>query len=470
VIEVSDGAAAPRVTAATGTVAAPVGTEALPPGLLLATSGTTGTAKLAVIPWPVMYAGALASVRAYGLTARDRRLNIMPQFHIQGLVGSVLASLACGGSVTCAPAFTPAEVTRSWLDGVTWFSASPAMHQQILDAADPRWRPGDALRFVRSGSAGLPVQLRERLEAVYRVPVVESYGMTEAHQIASSPLPPHTAVGLVATGSEVAIEVGPGQVTTEPGRRGQILVRGDNVVSRYIPDDPTAFAGGWFRTGDQGELAADGSIRLTGRLRELIIRGGENITPLEVEEVLRAYPGVRDACVAGIPDPVLGERVAAAVVMTGSDPAGTAALRSFAARRLAPFKVPEIILSYRELPVTGSGKVARAEIARQLAEASLAGNGSAGNGTAQAQAGALPGGTPGAVLALWRQALGDDTVGPADDFYAAGGDSLAVTTMLAAVAERFGVEISPLEMFDAAPTAEAMASYIQARAAVSGPR
>jgi oxalate---CoA ligase len=472
IIDVSDDPAA-RIAQLDGPVVRPPGAEALPPGLLLATSGSTGEAKLAVIPWPVMLDGARASVHAYQLTPRDRRLNVMPLFHIQGLVGSVLASLAAGGSVVCAPGFDPAAVTRSWLrHDVTWFSASPAMHQQILDAADPGWRPEPSLRFARCGSAGLPGSLRAQLKRFYRVPIIESYGMTEAHQIASTPLPPRTALGMVPTGSEIAIEVRPGVITAEPGRRGQILARGDNVIPGYIPADPEAFTGGWLRTGDQGELAEDGSLRITGRIRELIIRGGENIAPREIEEVLRAHPAVRDVCVAGVPDPVLGERVAAAVTLAAPDRADPGTLRSFAAAQLAPFKVPEIIVAFGELPVTGPGKLARATIARQLAAVSTATAGTAPAGAGAAApsfsvaSGPREASIAVAVLALWRQALRDDSVGPDDDFYAAGGDSLAATTMLAAVGEHFGVPISPLEMFDEASTAAAMAAYIEARSGV----
>jgi oxalate---CoA ligase len=461
-IEIDGSVTVPQVSRITEGRGRGTGQEPLPAGLLLATSGTTGTAKFALIPWPTMLAAARASAKAYCLTPDDRRLNIMPLFHIQGIVGSVLASLVAGGSVSCAASFSPAEVTGSWLeDGVTWFSASPGMHQQIMDAARPSWRPPPLLRFVRCGSAELTARLRQALERFYGVPVVESYGMTEAHQIASTPLSPGSAAGLVPTGCEVAIEAEPGSVTTQPGRRGQVVVRGDNVIPRYHPDDPGAFCGSWFRTGDQGELLADGSLRLTGRIRELIVRGGENIAPREVEDVLRAHPLVRQACVVGVPDPVLGERVCAAVVLAQPGGADHDALRSFARERLAPFKVPEVIVEYGELPATGSGKVARAAVAGQLAAvvpprvAGAATAISSGNSGAAADA----------LLIMWRQVLRTESLGPDDDFFAAGGDSLASTTLLAAVAERFSVEISPLTMFDEMPTVATMAAYISRQAA-----
>jgi acyl-CoA synthetase (AMP-forming)/AMP-acid ligase II/acyl carrier protein len=467
IIEVGGDDTEPKIGEISGPLRAPDAAAPLPPGLLLATSGTTGTAKLARIPWATMQAGAQASARAYRLTAHDRRLNIMPLFHIQGVVGSVLASLVSGGSVSCAPSFSPADVTRSWLDEVTWFSATPAMHQQIMDAADPSWRPAPSLRFVRCGSAGLPSALRTRLEDFYGVPVVESYGMTEAHQIASSPLPPDTALGMVAAVSRIAVEVSPGVIATEPGHSGQILVHGDNVIPGYLDtdqgaDDADSFVDGWFRTGDQGELLADGSLKITGRIRELIIRGGENIVPLEVEEVLRSHPAVRDACVCGFPDPALGERVAAAVTLTRAGAADTGVLRAFAAGKLAPFKVPEVVVEYSAFPVTGSGKVARAQIARQLAATAAQQRPRAADDGTGAEA------VRDVMLAMWRQVLRDDAIGPDDDFYVAGGDSLGSVTLLAAVAERFGVEISPLTMFDEASTAARMAAYIDRHGRASG--
>lgn len=438
-------------------------TVTLPPGLLLATSGTTGAAKLAVLPWPVMFAAAGATVQAYRLTAADRRLNIMPLFHVQGLVGSVLASLVSGGSVVCAPGFDPAAVSRRWLtDDVTWFSATPAMHQQILDAAAPEWCPPSRLRFVRCGSAGLPTALRERLERRYRVPVIESYGMTEAHQIASTPLPPRTAAGMVPTGSAVAIEVRPGMISTDPGRPGPVLVRGDNVVSQYIPPDPSAFTDGWFRTGDLGELAADGSLRLTGRLRELIIRGGENIAPREIEETLLAHAGVREACVVGIPDPVLGERVAAAVTLADAAATDQVALRSFAAGRLAPHKVPEFVAVFSEMPVTGPGKVARREVARRLSVYRRRDNDVPGVADQSGEAG--PDDTRTVLLGIWRQILRISTLGPEDDFFASGGDSLAATVLLGMVKDRYGVTLTPLQLFDETPTVAAMAARLDSQA------
>ncbi|NUR58804.1 MAG: non-ribosomal peptide synthetase [Catenulispora sp.] len=501
VIELEPDGLRPRVAAVdTSSSTGPVGTApdigVAERGLLLGTSGTTGAVKFAPIPWPVMVAGAEASMRAYGLTPRDRRLNVMPLFHVQGLVGSVLAALVSGGSVICAASFDPAAVTRSWLREATWFSASPTMHQQICDAAEPDWRPGPGLRFVRCGSAGLSERLRAMLERFYRVPVTESYGMTEAHQIASSPFPPQTAAGLVPTGSQVAIETGPGEITTEPGRTGQVVIRGANVFPGYLPPDPAAFVEGWFRTGDMGVLAADGSLRLSGRARELIIRGGENIAPREVEDALSAHPAVEQVCVAGIPDPVLGERVAAAVTLAadwadraegadadgetegtrgagGAGPVDAETLRRFAARRLAPFKVPEAVVVFSELPVTGTGKLARSRIAAVLAESVAARSAALGDGRST-DPDMLPDPFPGTagsasdtlaiVLSLWRQALRTESVDPDTDFYAAGGDSLAVTTMLAAVGDRFGVPITPLEMFDEAATATAMAAFLDARA------
>lgn len=427
-------------------------------GIILSTSGTTASGKFVPLSWPTMLAAANASATAYRLTRADRRLNIMPLFHVQGLVGSLLSALVSGGSILLIPSFDPRQVPGLLRDsGTTWFSASPPMHAEIMDA----WPGGSvqhSLRFVRAGSSALHGTLRQRLASFYRVPIVESYGMTEAHQIASTPLDGDEAQGLRPTGSQVAIRAESG-IVTAPGVRGEIVVRGENVAGRYLAAteaEQLAFRDGWFHTGDEGELRADGALRITGRLRELIDRGGEKISPAEVEDVLLSHDDVAEAVVVGLPDDALGQQVAAAVVLRPGARADEAGLLAFARGRLAPHKQPRQIAFAAQLPRTDSGKISRAAVAADLARR--------GARPAEREAPRLSA-THAALTGLWSGVLGRP-VGLDDDFIAAGGESIAAVELLQDVAAVFRVRISPITMFDDAYTVRRMGSHIdQCRAA-----
>ena len=340
--------------------------------LLLQTSGTTGVEKLVPISWPTISAAARATATAYELTQRDRRLNVSHLAHVQGIVGCLLAALVSGGSVVLAPAFTSGGVPASvpaMLDkhGVTWFSATPAQHADILATACRM--PFDSLRFVRVGASILSPSLKKQLEDFYQVPIIEGYGMTEASQIASTPLPPSVPrEGLVPTGSEVAIRSGEGGVSREPGRRGELLVRGSNVASRYM-GSATGYTSlcehGWLRTGDEGEFLPDGSFRITGRLKDLINRRGSMISPVEVEEALMTHAAVADAGAFGLPHAVLGEQLAVAVVLKAGETVSCASIRDFLRALLSPTKLPDQVVFCDRLPRTWNGKVSRAALARQ---------------------------------------------------------------------------------------------------------
>ncbi|WP_287381544.1 AMP-binding protein, partial [Mesorhizobium sp.] len=309
------------------------------------------------------------------LTSGDRCLNIMPLFHIHGLIAAVLSSLAAGGSVFCTPGFNALRFFH-WLSEArpSWYTAVPTMHQAILPRAA---RNADALaaaplRFIRSSSASLPPQVMAELEATFGCPVIESYGMTEAaHQMASNRLPPGLrkagSVG-AAAGPEVAVMALDGQLL-KPGETGEIVIRGPNVTAGYEknPDaNATAFAHGWFHTGDQGVLDGDGYLRVTGRLKEIINRGGEKISPLEVDDVLMDHPAVAQVVTFATPHDKLGEEVAAAIVLREGMAATEGDIRSFAAMRLADFKVPRIVLILDEIPKGATGKLQRIGLATKL--------------------------------------------------------------------------------------------------------
>ncbi len=449
----------------------------LPPGgdpgehkgdaLLLRTSGTTAEGKIVALTRDNVVAAARATVRAYRLGPQDRRLNVMPLFHVQGLVGSMIASLVAGSSVVCLPSFDPAQTLRCLAEyEVTWFSASPTMHRKLLDL-----RPGPLprLRFVRCGSSALPTGLREELEAAYGVPVVESYGMSEAHQIASTPLSPAPAVGgMVPTGSRIGVLLGgaaDGRITTVPGSAGELVVSGPNVARGYLwptEADGGGFVDGWLRTGDHGVLQADGSVSITGRIKELIDRGGEKIAPGEVEEALLSHPAVAEAAAFGIADPVYTEQVAAAVVLREGAQAAQRELIAHAGERLAAFKVPRRITVRGELPLNATGKVSRRTLAEEWAASPPQETPDAAAAPRTALQAALAG--------LWGYALGVGTVGVDEDFFALGGDSLSAVSLLSTVETVLGVRLSPLALFDTVNTVEAMAEAVLAlRGEADGP-
>ncbi len=343
--------------------------------LVLHTSGTTSRPKIVPLSHRNVTASAYNIADILALSPDDVCLNIMPLFHIHGLIAAVSASIAAGASVCCTPGFNAFKFF-SWFDAAkpTWYSAVPTMHQALLPLAA---RHQDIiararLRFVRSSSASLPPQVMTALEETFGAPVIEAYGMTEAaHQMASNPLPPRPhfagSVG-IAAGPDIAIMDEAGALLT-PGTIGEVVIRGRNVTAGYENNpkaNATAYTNGWFRTGDQGALDAQGYLRLTGRLKEIINRGGEKVSPLEVDAVLMDHPAVQQVVTFGMPHPKLGEEVAAAVVLREGFKLDERALRDFAAERLAPFKVPRHVVFLAEIPKGATGKLQRIGLAAKL--------------------------------------------------------------------------------------------------------
>jgi acyl-CoA synthetase (AMP-forming)/AMP-acid ligase II len=334
--------------------------------LILHTSGTTSRPKQV----PLRQRNLMASVRTiaghYRLGPADVSFCVMPLFHIHGLVASAFAALSTGGTVVVPRRFT---AHRFWPQarehGATWLSAGPTLHQMILDRADAAGAP-EGLRFVRSCSSPLSPALLARAEAAYGVPMLEAYGMTEAsHQMTSNPLPPRPRVPLsvgVPTGTEVAV-VGSGARFLPAGHPGEVVILGPGVMTGYLNNaaaNKEAFIGGWFRTGDRGAIR-DGYLYLEGRLKEMILRGGENISPAEIEQVLLSHPAVGDAVCFGVQDDKYGE-VPAAAVTTAQDTQASA-LIDHCRERLAAFKVPTSIYILPEIPRTATGKIQRRRVA-----------------------------------------------------------------------------------------------------------
>jgi acyl-CoA synthetase (AMP-forming)/AMP-acid ligase II len=343
--------------------------------LVLHTSGTTSRPKQVPLSQRNLTASAGNISRTLGLTSADRCLNIMPLFHIHGLIAATLSSLSAGASVFCTPGFNALRFF-AWLDEAhpTWYTAVPTMHQAILSRADRNQEiiARNPLRFIRSSSASLPPQVMAQLEETFGAPVVEAYGMTEAsHQMASNPLPPRArkpgSVG-VAAGPEVAIMDDDGQIMAA-NCIGEVVIRGANVTGGYANNpkaNAEAFTNGWFRTGDQGTIDDEGYLYLTGRLNEIINRGGEKISPREIDEVLLDHPAVMQAVTFAMPHEKLGEEVAAAVVLADGIALAERELRDFCAGRLADFKVPRTVLILDEIPKGATGKIQRIGLAEKL--------------------------------------------------------------------------------------------------------
>lgn len=426
---------------------------------ILLTSGTAARPKMVPLTQRNVCLSAHNAGRVLSLAPHDRLLNVLPLFHAHGLISGLLTALAAGSSVICTEGFDAASFF-GWMRELqpTWYTAVPTIHRALLTAAEanPDRVRSSSLRVIRSASASLAPAILNGLEATFGVPVLETYGMTEAaSQIAANPFELRK-IGSVgrAAGPEIAIMDETGRPLAS-GEHGEIMLRGPNMSRGYYNDEAAtqaAFRDGWFRTGDLGYLDADGYLFIVGRIKEVINRGGQKISPLEVEEVLLSHPAVLEAGVFAIPHPKLGENVAAVVVLRPNSEATSDQLRQFARKRLAAYKVPSLIRSVAALPKGASGKVKRNALAELIATAE------------DADAAQLPRNTLETQLAeIWAGLLELPQVGIDQDVFALGADSLAVTQMRSRLRERFGVDFSFEDIFDCA-TVTALAARIETAA------
>jgi acyl-CoA synthetase (AMP-forming)/AMP-acid ligase II/acyl carrier protein len=381
----------------------------------------------------------------------------MPLFHIHGLVAAILSSLASGASVVCTPGFDDASFF-GWVDAFepSWYTAVPTMHQAILKGAEANRRIVDSrpLRFVRSCSAALPPQVMAELERVFGVPALEAYGMTEAaHQMSSNPLPPADrkpgSVG-VATGPDVAIMDEAGSLL-DARQTGEIVIRGANVTLGYENNpeaNESSFTDGWFRTGDEGYLDEQGYLFITGRIKEIINRGGEKVAPREVDEALLDHPAVAQAVTFAVPHATLGEDVAAAVVLREGAVTTEHELRTTAFDRLADFKVPSQVIIVDEVPKGPTGKLQRIGLHEKLAP-KLKAEHVPPRDTAEE-----------ALARIWVEVLGLERMGVFDNFFGLGGDSLRATQVVTRIRAAFQVELPVTTMFRE-PTIAGQAALVQ---------
>ncbi len=428
--------------------------------LILHTSGTTSRPKMVPLRHRNICTSAANIRQSLQLTPDDRCLNIMPLFHIHGLMAAVLSSLSAGASVVCTPGFYAPQFF-DWISEFkpSWYTGAPTMHQAILMRAKENQKVLEAvqLRFVRSCSASLPPQVIGELERTFNAPVIEAYGMTEAsHQMTSNPLPPRLrksgSVG-VAAGPEVAIMAEDREEFLPTGDIGEIVIRGANVTSGYAnnPDaNASAFTrNGWFRTGDQGYLDEEGYFYISGRLKEIINRGGEKISPREIDEVLLDHPVVAQAVTFAMPDTRLGEEVAAAVILHAAA-VTEKELRQFAASRLTDFKVPRRIVILDEIPKGPTGKLQRIGLAEKLGLTE-----ESEKLSDEPEEFVAPRTEVERLLAgIWCDVLNVSEISATQRFLQAGGDSMLATQLLARVQQQLELEFSLLEFFDAPTIAE----------------
>ncbi|HEV3316737.1 MAG TPA: acyl--CoA ligase [Candidatus Angelobacter sp.] len=344
--------------------------------LVLHTSGSTGRPKRVPLKHRNLAVSCANVVSTYALSPQDVSLCLMPLFHVHGLVASTLSTFLSGGTVVVPAKFNPLAFWRTVREQrVSWYSAVPTIHQLVLARMGDAKKPAgtEQLRFVRSCSAALAPQVMERLEGLFEVPVLEAYGMTEAsHQMCSNPLPPQARrPGSVGPGTGVRVSIMDDRGShLKQGQVGEVVIQGPNVITGYENNpeaNATSFVDGWFRTGDQGILDENGYLTLTGRIKELINRGGEKIAPREIDEVLLTHPCVAEAVAFGRPHPTWGEEVEVAVVLR--EPQSESVLLTYCRERLADFKCPKKVHIVETIPRTATGKIQRRVVAAAFSDA-----------------------------------------------------------------------------------------------------
>ena len=435
-------------------------------GLILLTSGSSGRPKFVPVPTRVLlhYAGAMR--KYYNINSADRSIHVMPMFHGHGIKSSLTAPVILGAGVVCPTRFDVA-VFFSCLETFrpTWYSAGFAMHRAILDAIHPyRVQAKQArLRFIRSGSGRLEPRLMLGLEEAFGAPVLERYGMSETCTLTYNPPPPSVrkpgTVGVV--GVNTVRIVGPDGSTCGPNQEGEIVASGPTVVERYWDDPETtaaAFVNGWFHTGDLGRFDDDGYLTITGRLSDLINRGGEKVSPVEVERELVRHPDVLEACVFPLPHPTLGQEVVAALVPRAAATLNESDVLALARSRLASFKVPRRLYTVHAIPHTPAGKVQRSKLPELLG---LLGDAPVDQVADDEPHLALRSPLEIALVSLWASVLGHATVASDENFFLLGGDSFSAVRLVSQVQEAFGVPVSLGDVLDQASTVIGMARHIE---------
>ncbi|KAI0389604.1 AMP-binding enzyme [Xylariaceae sp. FL0594] len=340
--------------------------------LVLHTSGTTSRPKVVPLTHRNLTRTMENIQNTYQLTAKDRTMLVMPLFHVHGLLCALLAPLYSGGSMIVPPKFSASEFWQDFIKhGANWYTAVPTIHQILLKSPAPT--PMPSIRFIRSCSSPLSPTVFHQLEDKFKAPVLEAYAMTEAaHQMTSNPLPPAKrkpgTVGL-GQGVEVKILNEAGDELSQGGE-GEICIQGENVTKGYL-NNPAANAGafakgGFFRTGDQGKKDEDGYVVITGRIKELINKGGEKISPIELDNVLATHPAVAEAVSFAIPDELYGQDIGVAIVLKPGAGLTEKEMKGWVSEKLAKFKIPKKVYFTEIMPKTATGKVQRRIVAETM--------------------------------------------------------------------------------------------------------
>jgi oxalate---CoA ligase len=403
------------------------------PAFILQTSGTTSGPKLVPFSHRNMLAAATRLQEWFNLTPQDCCLCVNPIYYSHGLTVTIFTPLLAGGTVAF-PADPRKFEYSEWFGTLepTWYSASPPIHRLVYDQTQSRTGLKQKLRFILSGGAPLAASVREGLEKTLGVPVIESYGSSEAALMASNlPWPGRARPGTVGTFSPNTVKIiDEDGHALRPRQRGEIVVQGPTVMSGYCqaPElNRASFVDGWFKTGDIGSIDEDGFLTLHGRQKDLINRGGEKISPGEIDEILKRHPAVAEAAAFAIPHSRLGEDVAAAIVLNPGMTASQIELRTFVSDRLAAFKVPRRIFVVEDLPKGLSGKVLRQNLGNRFSVV-----------TTVAHPPAAPSGSDlsSKLVQIWQRLLNRAPIGIDDEFFEIGGDSLLAVELL--------IEIEPL--------------------------
>lgn len=427
-------------------------------GLILHTSGTTSKPKLVPLTQANLMRSANNVLTALELKSQDRCLNIMPLFHIHGLIGSLLSTISSGGTVICTSGLDTSQLLQ-WFEihKPTWYSAVPTLHQAILREvrSSEQISSFKSLRFIRSSSSSLPPTLMNELELTFGIPIIEAYGMTEAtHQITSNPTTKGAqklgSVGL-ASGPQVGIMDHSGALLPSE-QIGEIVIKGENVTSGYENNpaaNKTSFTSGWFRTGDQGKIDCEGYLYITGRLKEIINRGGEKISPREIDEALMTHPDIEQAVAFAVPHETLGEDIAAAIVLREGAILSERQVRVFAFDNLIDFKVPSQVLILKAIPKGPTGKLQRIGLAEKIASHFQKDYVAPRNEVEELIAEIVA-----AVLVI-------DRVSVHANFFSLGGDSLRATQVMSRLRQAFMIELPIVVTLFRSPTIEELAEVIE---------
>ena len=424
--------------------------------LILKTSATTGLPKLVPMTHRNIIATAERFRSWFDLTQDDRSLCALPLYYAHGLKGPLIVPLLLGASVALPIHKANSDIIDSLVDlRPTWFDGGQAFLMDVLERARLRQRPplGHNLRFIRTGGAPLSGEIRAELEATFHVPVLDGYSLTEGTVAGNGIKPELRKSGTVGRPfpNDAAIRAEDGHLLG-PGQPGEILLRGPALMPGYLDNEEAnsaAFVDGWFRTGDLGSIDAEGFLSVSGRIKEFINRGGEKISPYEIERALLRHPSVREAAAFPVPHPRLGENVAAAVVLAPGANTTPTEIKTFLADQLTPFKIPQQVFVKSNLPRGATGKVLRLKL---------------GDEAVHRPQDLVPPWTPlhFQILEIWQRLLGRDDIGINDDFFEAGGDSLLATQMVCDVETLTGQQISASALRAVFTVRELAAAVVQA--------